>query len=309
MTRTLATTLLLSLLLLPSPASAQLANKKGPSLAVVVERCFRGGGGDGTWLDEMDWDLLCDLAQEAFDGGMDGGGGHANPGWAADARAAFDAQWPSEPEDDLGKVARERQRKALDAGVEAIQSLTEPWTGAEGADTVRAAALELHLYARIFDDAVDEGHTVHRQQALRAQTVLWRSCTTLAIANPGRRSALEGIIAVTVEAAAPHSGAGDVARWGKKNHHLLVAPALLAPTLDEYRRHATELSWGLWALQVSSELREPLSPVNITAMRDVLVQHPHPTHIDMLRKGGWDRLSGVYLIGVLQAISVVRENE
>ena len=309
MTRTLATTLLLSLLLLPSPTSAQLANEKGPSLAAVVERCFRGGGGDGTWLDELDWDLLCDLAQDAFDGGMEGGGGPSSPGWAADARAAFEAQWPTNPEDDPDRITRERQRKALDAGVEAIQSLTEPWARADGADDVRGATLELHLYARILDDAVDEGQAIHRQQALRAQTVLWRSCTTLAITNPSRRSALEGIIAVTVEAAAPHSAAGEVARWGKKNHHLLVAPALLAPTLEDYRQHATELSWGLWALQVSSELREPLSPANVTAMRDVLVGHPHPAHIDKLRKGGWDRLSGVYLIGVLQAIAVVRENE
>jgi len=308
MTRFLPTALLVTLLL-PSPATAQLANKKGPSLAVVVERCFRGTGADGSWLDQLDWDLLCDLAQDAFDGGMEGGAGPADPGWAADARAAFEAQWPSDPEDDLGRVARDRQRKAMDAGVEAIQSLTEPWSRADGSDTVRGAALELHLYARIFDDAVDEGRSVHRQQALRAQTLLWRSCTTLAIANPSRRSALEGIIAETVEAAAPHSPAGNVARWGKKNHHLLVAPALLAPTLDDYRQRATELSWGLWALQVSSELREELSPADITAMRDVLTSHPHAAHIDTLRKGGWDRLSGVYLIGVLQAISVVRENE
>ena len=44
--RLLATTFLL--LALPSPAQAQLANDKGPSLAVVVERCFRGTGDDGS---------------------------------------------------------------------------------------------------------------------------------------------------------------------------------------------------------------------------------------------------------------------
>jgi|ETNmetMinimDraft_26_1059896.scaffolds.fasta_scaffold33986_1 hypothetical protein len=306
--RLLATTFLL--LALPSPAQAQLANDKGPSLAVVVERCFRGTGDDGSWLDQLDWAVLCDLAQDAFEGGgrseRDGSG---DPTWASPARAAFDAQWPTEPEDDIALLARERQRRALDAGVEAIQSLTEPWDARGSADTVRGATLELHLYARILDDAIDEGGRVHRQQALMAQNLLWRSCTTLALASPGRRTAVEGIIAETVEAAAPHSAAGSVARWGKKNHHLLVAPALLAPASADFDGLRTELSWGIWALQVSSELREQLSPADIAAIRDVLTAHNHPAHIRALRDGGWSRLSEVYLIGVLQAIAVVRENE
>ncbi len=305
-------TLLLSLLvtLTPSTASAQVVNRKGPSLEVVVERCFRGTGSDGTWLDELDWGTLCVLAEKAFDGGMsDGDRWPSDPDWAASAHEAFEAQWPATPEDEQAKVARERQRRALDAGVEAIQALTEPWATADGADAVRGATLELHLYARILDDAVDEGQAVHRAQALSAQTLLWRSCTSLAIANPRRRAAVERIIAETVEAAAPHPPAATVARWGRKNHHLLVAPALLAPTLADFDGHRDDLSWGLWALQVSSELREELSPADITAMRDVLTGHDHPARIASLRDGGWERLSGVYLIGMLQAISVVRENE
>jgi hypothetical protein len=311
--RLLATACLL--LALPAPARAQLANDKGPSLAVVVERCFGGAGGpadrtDGSWVDQLDWGVLCELAQDAFEGGgRTARAGSGDPDWAAGARTAFDAQWPQEPEDDVARLARERQRRAMDAGVEAIQSLTEPWDDGEQADTVRGATLELHLYARIFDDAVDEGGKVHRQQALAAQNLLWRSCTTLALADPGRRAPVQRIIAETVEAAAPHSSAGSVARWGKKNHHLLVAPALLAPTSTEFDGRRTDLSWGLWALQVSSELREELSAADIAAIRDVLTTHDHPAHIRALRSGGWSRLSEVYLIGVLQAIAVVRENE
>ncbi len=306
--RILATVSLL--LLLPSPAAAQLANDKGPSLAVVVERCFRGVGDDGSWLDQLDWTTLWAGALEALVGGCGWGrSGSADPNWAAGAREAFEAQWPTEPDDDVARLARDRQRRALDSGVEAIQSLTEPWEEGDDGDPIRGATLELHLYARILDDAVDEGGYVHRQQALFAQTLLWRSCTTLAQSRPARRAPVERIIAETVEAAAPHGSAGAVARWGKKNHHLLVAPALLAPEPGAFDAVRDDLSWGLWALQVSSELREELSPADIDAIRAVLTEHPHPAHIRTLRDGGWSRLSEVYLIGVLQAIAVVRENE
>lgn len=291
-----------------SEAAAQLANRKGPSLAVVVERCFSGSGDDGSWLDQMDWDALCVLAQDAFDASPAARETETRPPWANAAYTAFDDQWPGAPADDVATLARERQRLALNAGVVAIQGLTQPWSSHEHADEVRGAALELHLYARILDDAVDEGAAVHRAQALAAQTLLWRSCTSLALANPRRRAAVERIVAETVEAAAPHSPQDAVLRWGRKNHHLLVAPALLAPTLDDFDRHRTELSWGLWALQASSELRESLSRADITAMRETLTTLPHADHIATLEAGGWGQLSEVYLIGVLQAIAVVREN-
>jgi len=281
------------------PAAAQPAMPASTSgLATAFARCANPAAAPD---DGLDWVALCELVQELFRTSDAERAADATPAWSAPTWEAFDALWPALPADDPARTAKERQRKTVDAGVEAVTALTEPWAGAERADDVRRYALDLHLYARALDDAVDEGALVHRDQALRAQPILWRACSELALIRPDRRRAAEDIVRETVHAASPGRGGSEVPYWGRKNHHLLVGPLMLAPTQADYDAVSAELSLGLWGLQANAELKDPLSDGDRSALAQFLRDHDHPASIRTLRDGGWRRLSEVYLIGILKS--------
>ncbi len=251
--------------------------------------------------DGLDWVALCGLVEAMMQTPDRERDTPDDPPWAAPTWEAFEALWPSEPADDAARVAQQRQRKTVDAGVRAVTALTEPYADHPRADEARRYALDLHLYARALDDAVDEGALVHRDQALRAQPLLWRACAELTLLAPGRKGAAEAIVTRTVHAASPSRGGSEVDYWGLKNHHLLVGPLVLAPELADYEAVADELSLGLWGLQANAELKDPLSADDEAAVRRFLRAHDHAAAIATLRDGGWRRLAEVYLIGLLKA--------
>jgi len=280
-------------------AAAPTHPPSSSGLATAFARCANPATAPD---DGLDWVALCDLVHGMLRTADADRQTPSDPDWATPTWEAFGALWPAEPADELARTARERQRKTVDAGVEAVTALTEPWRDHERADDVRRYALDLHLYARALDDAVDEGALVHRDQALRAQPILWHACAELAVIRPDRRRAAEAIIAETVHAASPTRGGSEVRYWGLKNHHLLVGPLMLAPTLAEFDAVRDELSLGLWGLQANAELKDPLSAGDLDALRRFLREHEHAAAIAALRDGGWQRLAEVYLIGLLKAV-------
>jgi hypothetical protein len=302
----LAVVVILAVVPAAPAALAQPTSPPHPSsssgLATAFARCANPAAAPD---DGLDWVALCDLVDGMLRTADAARQTPSDPAWAAPTWEAFEALWPSEPADDLARFAKERQRKTVDAGVEAVTALTEPWRDHERADDVRRYALDLHLYARALDDAVDEGALVHRDQALRAQPILWHACAELAVLRPDRRRAAEAIIAETVHAASPTRGGSEVRYWGLKNHHLLVGPLMLAPTQAEFDAARDELSLGLWGLQANAEFKDPLTAGDLEALRRFLREHEHAAAIGTLRDGGWRRLAEVYLIGLLKAAGKV----
>ncbi len=296
----------LALLLTPGPTAAQTVEEdpRNSGMMLFFQRCQGGGGGPDHGLD---WDALCAFGMTALGNRGVDSTAVEHPAWAQPTHEALAALWPTPPANDVEQLAYDRALMSVDAGVETVQALIEPYADHPAHDRVAAAALDLHLYARVLDDAVDEGAGVHRVKALYAQTILWRACTELALVDASRRAAVEQIIAETVHANAPRAPGARVPYWGAKNHHLLVGPLLLAPSVAEFRAAQDAIGLGMWGFQANAEFRDPLTAEDVAALRRYVADHDHAAAIQALADGGWRDLSVIYFVGLMRGVAILEQ--
>ncbi len=283
-----------------TPAAAQ-SPAFGP-MRVLGRHCAEGADPRALGLD---WPSLCALGGQMADGAGRARAFDDDPSWARPTREALAALWPSPPTDEVGRVARTRQEMTVASGIDVVQAACEPWLDDPRAPEVMAALLDLYLYGRVLDDAVDEGHDINRQQALAVQPLLWRACSALAVLEPDRVAASEQVIRETVAANAPREPGATVPFWGAKNHHLLLGPLVLAGSVARFDELRDDLALGMWGLQAHGEFAEPLPPEDVDALRDYLAAHDHAAAICALRDAGFVTLSSIYTMAVLRAVAIV----
>jgi hypothetical protein len=285
-----------------APARAVEEDPRNSGMMLFFQRCQGGGGGADHGLD---WDALCRFGMEALGGRSAARDLPDAPAWAEATHEALAGLWPVPPANDVEQLAYDRALKSVDAGVETVQVLVEPYADHESYARVCAAALDLHLYARVLDDAVDEGAGVHRVKALYAQTLVWRASTELALLNPSRRAAVEQIIRETLHANAPRAPGARVPYWGAKNHHLLVGPLMLAPTVAEFREVEDAIALGMWGFQANAEFRDPLTAEDVDALRKFVAGNDHAAAMQLLSDRGWRGLAEIYFVGLMRAVSIL----
>ncbi len=143
--------------------------------------------------------------------------------------------------------ARTRASQAVECGWQLLQELAEPWSDQELHGRVSELVLSLHLYARVLDDAIDECLPVNRRALLRAQPMLWQTAADITRLAPCRHELVLELVHQVVRAVERSDAEATVESWGGKNAHLLLAPALLAPSEEQFQllRPALELSLSL----------------------------------------------------------------
>jgi len=279
------------------------ASDQADGMALYLQRCAMpsaAGTDDG-----IHWEALCEVGGQI----MASGGPSSMPGspdWATATTATFESLWPVVPTEGIEFTAWDRQRKTVESGVEVVQATVEPWLGEPHAATVCGATLDLYLYGRILDDAIDEGAPIHRQQALLAQPLMWRSCAALSQLRPQRTGAAEAIVHQLVDANTPRPPGDAVAYWGAKNHHLLLGALALAPSPAAYRAVADELALGMWGMQANGEFEQTITPADVAALRRFLAAHDHAAAIQTLHEGGWRWLAGVYFVALVRAVAMTQ---
>lgn len=193
------------------------------------------------------------------------------------------------PEKASEHVAHQRQVSTLKQGRKYLPLLTEPFQDHPLFLDILQDCLLIHLYARILDDALDEALPVHRLQLLKIQPLFWKTLSQLASRYPDKIDAAHALIAETVQGVQSEwQNIPCPAVWGAKNHHLLLAPVLLSPSLDEFYTYRESLSRFIWLLQANEEQQQDYE--NHFAKYSFQKYIPGPNDFQLLKKGGWHEL-------------------
>lgn len=203
----------------------------------------------------------------------------------------IEALWPIAPSIASEQRSWQRQHAAVHAAFPVIERLIEPWNAHPQRETITRLTLSLHLYARILDDAIDEGLNIHRRMALRAQSIFAKSMVELTQCFDERAAGATSLIEETIAANDEVEATPEL--WGRKNHHLLIASWLAAPTSEEFDAIKPALSNYLLVLQAAEEMTQPqldfsTRPRRIEATLTSLVE---PGWIDTLYAGGWQAIA------------------
>lgn len=210
------------------------------------------------------------------------------------AQADRERLWPSAPITAVERWMDERQEQAVRAGIDLLMALTEPWRASSSRPQVLSLILRLHLYARILDDAVDEGLPAHREKALLAQPLLWEVATSLGQHWPKRCAEATILIKETVQAAQlteENTAINLQQQWAHKNHHLLIAPLLLVSDTDEFLCAKPLLSRALFLFQAREEQEQPHPPETSLLIIRSLDEWLAADDWRLLHEGGWTTLA------------------
>ena len=213
--------------------------------------------------------------------------------------------WEEPPSDVFETRARRRQEEAMMSGARLISELIEPWITRAEVEQIGACVLRLHLYARVLDDAIDEGHFSDRLCCLRAAPILWGVARDLAHDAPLTSRAQDQIIAQVVTANLPNATKhGEEAqrfmriqRWGTSNVHLLLAPLCLSQDEAFLDQWSAILERCLWLRQAVDEVIEVWPDDETLMIADQLsdvIGHAD-SDLERLRDYGWDSLAESYL--------------
>lgn len=135
-----------------------------------------------------------------------------------------------------------------------LASLAEPWFELDKKQLqILLCVANMHIYARILDNAVDEPGSRNFEALLRAQAFLWQNVWRLATLAPERERETTALINQTTAAVIADDRAPAPQAWGAKNHHLLLAPCLLCRDSAQFAPMARPLSAGLALLQAKDE--------------------------------------------------------
>lgn len=192
---------------------------------------------------------------------------------------------------------QQRLENAAREAVPLISQLVEPWhTCAKAAEVVFLSA-QLHVYARILDDALDEALPINRLILLRSQAWYWDCVYQLGQLYPHYRAETTALIQETIEAVEQEEklaqkGAlqvSDLAIWAEKNHHLLIAPFLLSENSLCYQKNRPYLSFFILLLQAREELSQQSWPSQayLTLFRLLQEYLKAPEWITALAQSGW----------------------
>lgn len=204
--------------------------------------------------------------------------------------------WDRPPKSHVEQWIFNRQMQTVKQGLQLLPCLIEPYRSHKHYESVFFHSLQLHLYARILDDAIDEGLPAHRLQLLKAQPLLLESVTTLVSLFGGRKDSFLFLLHETVQAVEQEwNNPAEFEQWGVKNHHLLIPPLLLAPSIDEFEKYKNVLSEFIFILQIKDELKQSSSSYKKKQMLQSLISITESSWVESLRQGGWiqitDRLS------------------
>lgn len=138
--------------------------------------------------------------------------------------------------------------------------LAEPWLDGPVSERTQQLLLDcarIHLYARVLDDALDEGLAVCRQNLLRAQPMFWQAVQRIgANVSATVASEAEQLISQTVSAVQNDDLCRDPQYWGQKNHHLLLLPLLLSDNSEAYQACRSGLSNLIALVQAGDEWKQ-----------------------------------------------------
>jgi len=191
--------------------------------------------------------------------------------------------------------------------------LAEPWLDCPVSERTEQLLLDcarIHLYARILDDALDEGLTVCRQNLLRAQPMFWQTVQRIGAHVPTRvAQEAEQLIQETVSAVLHDDLRGDPQYWGPKNHHLLLVPLLLSENSAAYQACRSGLSNLIALVQAGDEWKQGvLTDVSLRAeLLDFVTQCLDPEQLATLSRLGWQGAAERIVWNADQLISVLSE--
>lgn len=206
---------------------------------------------------------------------------------------------------DQSAVTVYMQKRLENAAIEAvplISQLTEPWHTCARAPQVVFLSAQLHVYARILDDALDENLPIHRLILLRSQAWYWECVYQLGQLYPQYQIETTALIQETIAAVEQEENlrqkkilhVEDLSVWAEKNHHLLIAPLLLSENNLCYQQNRFSLSFFVLLLQAREELsQQSWSPQTYTVLFGFLRQYlREPTWIGQLAQAGWSCIAG-----------------
>lgn len=194
-----------------------------------------------------------------------------------------------------------------------IAVLAEPWLDCPLSERTQQVLLDcarIHLYARILDDALDEGLTVCRQNLLRAQPMFWQTVQRIGASVPTDvANEAEQLIQQTVSAVLNDDLRSDPQYWGPKNHHLLLVPLLLSENGAAYQACRTGLSNLIALVQAGDEWKQGM--LNDASLRsrllDFVTHCLTPEPLAALSRLGWPGAAERIVWNADQLISVLSE--
>lgn len=168
----------------------------------------------------------------------------------------------------------------------------------------------IHLYARVLDDALDEGLTVCRQNLLRAQPMFWQAVQRIG-ANVSATVAgeAEQLIYQTVSAVQNDDLCRDPQYWGPKNHHLLLVPLLLSGNSEAYQACRSGLSNLIALVQAGDEWKQGVltDPTLRNRLLGFVTQCLDTEQLATLSRLGWQDAAKRIVWNADQLIGVLSE--
>lgn len=191
--------------------------------------------------------------------------------------------------------------------------LAEPWLDGPVSERTKQLLLDcarIHLYARILDDALDEGLAVCRQNLLRAQPMFWQAVQRIgANVSATVASEAEQLIYQTVSAVQHDDLWRDPQYWGPKNHHLLLVPLLLSDNNAAYQACRTGLSNLIALVQAGDEWKQGvLADATLhNRLLDFVTQCLDTEQLATLSRLGWQGVAERIVWNADQLIGVLSE--
>ena len=191
--------------------------------------------------------------------------------------------------------------------------LAEPWLDGPVSERTQQLLLDcarIHLYARVLDDALDEGLTVCRQNLLRAQPMFWQAVQRIG-ANVSATVAgeAEQLIYQTVSAVQNDDLCRDPQYWGPKNHHLLLVPLLLSDNSEAYQACRSGLSNLIALVQAGDEWKQGVlaDPTLRNRLLGFVTQCLDTEQLATLSRLGWQDAAKRIVWNADQLIGVLSE--
>jgi len=168
----------------------------------------------------------------------------------------------------------------------------------------------IHLYARVLDDALDEGLTVCRQNLLRAQPMFWQAVQRIR-ANVSAMVAgeAEQLIYQTVSAVQNDDLCRDPQYWGPKNQHLWVVPLLTSDNSEAYQACRSGLSNLIALVQAGDEWKQGVltDPTLRNRLLGFVTQCLDTEQLATLSRLGWQDAAKRIVWNADQLIGVLSE--
>ena len=171
--------------------------------------------------------------------------------------------------------------------------LIEPWLDRLDKDPGLLQDVEdgirVHLYARILDDAMDEGLPAQKAMLLAAQRLLWKAVAGITLRHPGLQEKTLDLVRITLESVQREDLTGEVRYWALKNHHLLLIPMLCTDDGPGYRACEEGFSSLLAMLQAVEERAQGRfsDPRTTLDFYQSYASHLDPARLETLAAHGW----------------------